>query len=226
MILDESVVYAVQRICLALIVGGAIGLDREMKKRSAGFKTFSMVCVGSALVMLTGDYIYQYYDQSGDVARLGAQVISGVGFLGVGTIVTSKNQKVNGLTTAAGLWTCACIGLAIGIGYTTGAIVAGLAVIILLKLLKYVDNGIRKRSHFVDIYIELFDPKAINEVTNMVSRFDGVTIVLLESVSPKVDKCQIGLNVILKLKNNLRSTDVIERINQINDVAFIHTIYA
>ncbi len=224
-VLNSDIIFAIKKIVLAMIIGGIIGIDRETKKRSAGFKTYSMVCIGAALVMLIGDYIYRYYDQTGDVARLGAQVISGVGFLGVGTIVTSKNQKVNGLTTAAGLWTCACIGLAIGIGYTTGALVAGAAVIILLKILKFVDKGIRKRSHFADIYLELSDAKAINIITSIIESIEGVHIVFLESVPSKIGNNQIGLNLILKLKKELRSGDILVQIESIKGVSFVHTMY-
>ncbi len=222
--MDVTILYTVERLALAMVIGGVIGIDRQVKKRSAGFKTYSMVCVGATLVMLTGQFIFHQY-QVGDVARLGAQVISGIGFLGVGTIVTSTNNKVNGLTTAAGLWTTACIGLAIGIGYTSGAIAAGVTVLLLLKVLKYVDDGIRKRIHYADLYIELFDVKAISEVSQKIDSFQGVSIVFLDSTPPKVKNSQIGLNVILKLKKELRSADVIKLINQIDTVSFVHTSY-
>lgn len=108
----------------SLVAGTLIGLDRSMKRRGAGIKTHVLVCLGSALVMMTGQFIQLNYEGTMDVARMGAQVISGVGFLGVGTIIVTGHNQVKGLTTAAGLWACACIGLAIGIGFVDGALLA------------------------------------------------------------------------------------------------------
>ena len=109
------------RLILAVIFGGIIGLERASKRHAAGFRTYILVCLGATLAMITNQFICEKSGQ-GDYARLGAQVISGIGFLGAGTIlVTSKNQ-IKGLTTAAGLWACACMGLSIGIGYYTLAI--------------------------------------------------------------------------------------------------------
>ena len=110
--LDEwNIVTITVRLILAVVCGGAIGLTRSVKRRGAGFKTHALVCLGSALVMMTGQYIYVDFGAISDIARLAAQVISGVGFLGVGTIMVTRDNHVKGLTTAAGLWTCAGIGL-------------------------------------------------------------------------------------------------------------------
>ena len=111
------------RLALAILTGTVIGIDRGLKRRGAGIKTHALVCLGSALVMLTSEYMSMNFEQKADLARLGAQVISGVGFLGVGTILVTEKQRVRGLTTAAGLWACACVGLAIGIGFVEGALV-------------------------------------------------------------------------------------------------------
>ena len=91
------------RLALAILTGTVIGIDRGLKRRGAGIKTHALVCLGSALVMLTSEYMSMNFDQKADLARLGAQVISGVGFLGVGTILVTEKQRVRGLTTAAGL---------------------------------------------------------------------------------------------------------------------------
>lgn len=102
------------RVLLAMLLGGALGLERERKHRPAGLRTYMIVCMSSALVMLTGEYVFRLYG-SGDPTRLAAQVISGIGFLGAGTIITTSRHVV-GLTTAAALWASACIGLACGRG--------------------------------------------------------------------------------------------------------------
>jgi Uncharacterized membrane protein len=115
------------RIVLSLCIGGILGFDRGRKNRPAGFRTYMLVCLGSTLVMITNQYVFQVF-KSGDPVRLGAQVVSGVGFLGAGTIILTGRNQVKGITTAAGIWTAACCGLTIGIGYYEGAIAGGAAI--------------------------------------------------------------------------------------------------
>ena len=108
------------RIFAAVIVGGLLGLERGMKHRPAGLRTYMLVCVGACVIMLTNQYIFQTAS-TGDPVRMGAQVISGIGFLGAGTIFVSQ-KKIAGLTTAASLWNVACLGLAVGMGHYVVAI--------------------------------------------------------------------------------------------------------
>ena len=98
------------------MLGGIVGVEREKKGRPAGLRTYMLVCSGSALVMMTNQYLAVCYPQV-DVSRMASQVISGIGFLGAGTIILTGKNQVRGLTTAAGLWAVACLGLAIGIGF-------------------------------------------------------------------------------------------------------------
>ena len=141
------------RILLSLIVGGIMGMERGRKNRPAGFRTYILVCLGAALVMMTNQYVYQTYNVS-DPVRLGAQVISGIGFLGAGTIMMTGKNQIKGLTTAAGLWTAACCGLAIGIGFYEGAIFGSLAILFAISGLQNFDTWMRKRSKYLDVYIE------------------------------------------------------------------------
>lgn len=140
------------RLLLALICGGILGIDRGRKNRPAGFRTYMLVCVASAMVMITNEYIFKIYN--GDPARMGAQVISGIGFLGAGTIIVTGKNRVTGLTTAAGLWASACIGLTIGIGYYSGAIIGCLMIFVAMALLHGVDDYILRSSKSVNVYIE------------------------------------------------------------------------
>ena len=113
------------RFIFVTIVGTVVGIDREMKNRSAGIKTHVLVCIGACMVSTTSQYVsIMFQGVAGDINRLGAQVISGVGFLGVGTILITGKNQVRGLTTAAGLWVCACVGLAAGMGFIEGATIA------------------------------------------------------------------------------------------------------
>ena len=142
------------RIVVAAILGGVIGLEREIKNRAAGLRTYMLVCVGACLVMLTNQYIVQVLG-TGDPVRMGAQVVSGIGFLGAGTIIVTRRSQIKGLTTAAGLWSAAGVGLAIGIGFYEAAIAGSLVIFVVMTLFQRLDAGMRKRSSRVSAYFEL-----------------------------------------------------------------------
>jgi putative Mg2+ transporter-C (MgtC) family protein len=105
------------RILLAMILGGCIGLEREKNKRPAGFRTHILVCVGACMTALIGLFVWNKISGTSDPLRISAQVISGIGFLGVGTILVKEHDHITGLTTAAGLWATATIGIACGCGF-------------------------------------------------------------------------------------------------------------
>ena len=142
------------RILAAFALGGIIGMERGMKNRPAGLRTYMLVCVGACVVMMINQYTYQVYGV-GDPVRLGAQVVSGIGFLGAGTIIVTSHNQIKGLTTAAGLWASACIGLAIGIGLYEIAVVGGAAVFLSLTVLHGWDYYMRSKTRIIDAYIEL-----------------------------------------------------------------------
>ena len=150
---DLNLLSITLRIILSVLIGGILGIERGTKNRPAGLRTYILVCLGSALVMMTNQYVCTAY-QTGDPVRLGAQVISGIGFLGAGTIVLTGRNKIMGITTAAGLWAAACCGLAIRIGFYEGAVLGGLAIVFTVSGLLKVDIWIRRKSRYLDLYIE------------------------------------------------------------------------
>jgi len=141
---EISMFSIIARIFASILVGGAIGMERGMKNRPAGLRTYMLVCVGSCLIMLTNQYIYQFTG-TGDPMRLGAQVVSGIGFLGAGTIIVAKHNQIKGLTTAAGLWTCAGVGLAFGIGFYEAALAATIGIYLILAVFR-IGNGVYKEE--------------------------------------------------------------------------------
>ena len=151
---EATVTEIILRVLISVAIGGLIGLERGMKNRPAGLRTYMLVCVGACVVMLTNQYTYQVY-QVGDPVRMGAQVISGIGFLGAGTIVVTSRNQIKGLTTAAGLWTAGGIGLAIGIGLYEVALAASVAVFIIQTVLHQLDFRVRKKAHILEAYVEL-----------------------------------------------------------------------
>lgn len=141
------------RIILSVLFGGIFGMERGMKNRGAGLRTYMLVCLGSCVVMMTNQFLYQSY-QSGDPARLGAQVINGIGFLGAGTIIVTGKQEVKGLTTAAGLWASACMGLAIGAGFYECVLLGFLLILLTNRLLPFVEDAIIESARNMNIYVE------------------------------------------------------------------------
>ena len=134
------------RLLLASLIGGLIGLDRESIQKPAGIRTYMLICIGAALAMLTNEFISEYISPGSDPGRMGAQVLSGIGFLGAGTIIVIGKLKVSGLTTAAGLWASAAVGLACGIGFYEGAIIGGALLYVIIAILHRIDH-IGKHKH-------------------------------------------------------------------------------
>lgn len=163
---EFNVLSVALRLMLALLCGGVIGLERETKRRGAGFRTYMLVALGATLVMLLGQYECQMLgtDWAGllngttgkiDVARFGAQVINGIGFLGAGTvIVNTGKQQVKGLTTAAGLWASGCMGLAIGAGFYECVILAVLLIFLCMRVLRHIEGRVVESSRNMNLYVE------------------------------------------------------------------------
>ena len=142
------------RLLAAVIIGGLLGLERELKNRAAGLRTYMLVCTGACLIMLTNQYIFQTANV-GDPVRMGAQVISGIGFLGAGTIIVTRRNRIKGLTTAAGLWTAAGVGLAIGVGFYEAAVIGAVAISFVMILMQKLDKSMRRKSRRIEIYVEI-----------------------------------------------------------------------
>lgn len=144
----------VLRIAVAFFLGGALGLERGLKQRPAGLRTHMLVCVGACMIMLTNQYIYQVFG-TGDPVRMGAQVVSGIGFLGAGTIMVTRHSQIRGLTTAAGLWATAAVGLATGIGFYEAALMGTVVIVLTLTVLSILDSKMHKKTRCFEVYVEL-----------------------------------------------------------------------
>ena len=142
------------RIIVSFALGGMLGMERGLKQRPAGLRTYMLVCVGACLIMLTNEYVVQVYG-SGDPVRMGAQVVSGIGFLGAGTIIVTRHNQIKGLTTAAGLWAAAAVGLATGIGFYEAAIVGAVVIFITLSVLSNLDDRMHRKTDHFEAYVEL-----------------------------------------------------------------------
>ncbi len=166
MLRNINLISIIVRILLSVIIGGALGFERGRKRHPAGFRTYILVCLGATLVMMTNQYVFNTF-HTGDVSRLGAQVISGIGFLGAGTIIITGRNQVKGLTTAAGLWASACVGLAIGIGFYEGAITGGITIFCVMTILHKLDERMRVNSKQLDLYLEFDSPAGLGTFINL-----------------------------------------------------------
>ena len=151
---DLNLLSVCVRLGLAMVFGGTIGFERGIRQRAAGLRTHMLLCVGSASTMLVSQFMYASYGV-GDPARLSAQVISGIGFLGAGTIIITRRNQIKGLTTAATLWATACMGLAVGVGFYECALVMYVLLIFILLLVSLLDNRYLKVPTSTSLYLEV-----------------------------------------------------------------------
>lgn len=163
------------RLMLAMMIGGVIGLERGRKRRPAGFRTYMLVCVGAALTMILGQYQSVLQDTLNaaqgmaagfrtDMTRFSAQVINGIGFLGAGTIIMTGRRQIKGLTTAACLWTSACMGLAVGAGFYECVAIGLVLVFLCVRVLPAVESFLMENARNMCIYIELKSLKDVREI--------------------------------------------------------------
>lgn len=173
------------RLGMALLFGGLLGLERVKKKRPAGFRTYMLVCMGAALTMITNQYVFEKWGLSGDPVRMGAQVISGIGFLGAGTIIVTGRNQVKGLTTAAALWASACVGLAIGIGFYSGAIIAYIYIFIAMTALHSVTHKVAAKSKVINVYVEFMNMSSVSDFFDF-AKANHLQVAEIDIIKPKI----------------------------------------
>ena len=155
------------RMLLAVACGGIIGIEREYKRRPAGFRTHILICLGAAMTTLTSQYLYLNMHYYTDMARLGAHVVAGIGFIGAGTIIVTRRQRVKGLTTAAGLWAAAIIGLALGGGFYEGGIFATILILLAELLFSKLEYRMLENAPEINLYMEYTDKRCLENVLKL-----------------------------------------------------------
>ncbi len=211
------------RILAAAVLGGFMGLERGLKNRAAGLRTYMLVCVGSCLIMMTNQFIFQIYGV-GDPVRMGAQVISGIGFLGAGTIIVTRHRQIKGLTTAAGLWTAAGVGLALGIGFYEGAIVGAIIVLAVMTLMQYMDNRMRNKTRAFEIYVELSNQTTLGNLLRQIREMDIEVYDVQKQTSTDVESNVRGFTATLYTKKRTPHQDVLSKLLSIDGVIYAETI--
>ena len=221
---DLNLVSIILRLTMAVIFGGIIGYGRERERRPAGLRTHILVSIGATLAMITNIYMCKIYNGYTDPTRLGAQAISGIGFLGAGTIIVTGKNKVRGLTTAAGLWACACMGLAIGAGFYSGAIIGCLFISAVTVALANIDKKINRNSRNITLYILVNSTTAASRLLQDIQS-KNVKISDIEISNNNVSSNDlIGILLGLKISREVCHYDFIESITNKNEVIFLQEI--
>ncbi len=215
------------RLSMAVILSGLIGLEREDKNRPAGFRTHILVCVGAAVVMLTSQYLFEQYSYltNMDPGRLGAQVISGIGFLGAGTIIR-QGVNVRGLTTAASLWAVACVGLAVGIGFYEGAIAGAVMIYLTLMVLSRFGPLLQSKASHLVLNVEVENkPGKIGEIGLLLGRYH-VTIRNIEFLDNDLLMEEQGalIRLTLKLPHGLTHNMIIKEIAKLQGITGVEEV--
>ncbi len=222
------------RLTLAVVCGGLIGVNREHKRRPAGFRTYMMVCMGAALSMILGQYedtmlhtllsgAFEAVGQPTDVTRFGAQVINGIGFLGTGTILITEQREVKGLTTAAGLWATACMGLAIGAGFYEGVLLSFVCIFLSIKVLPYVELFLLSRSRNMNLYVELTSLERLKDFITLTKAI-GIQIFDVELDRKRAAGGGVGVVLYLHLPKNQSHTKLLTDLSYSPDVRAIDEI--
>ena len=208
------------RLGLAVLCGGVIGFERGQKGRPAGLRTHILVCLGSALAMVTNQHIF--LNMTGDPTRLGAQVISGIGFLGAGTIIVTGNRQVKGLTTAAGLWASACMGLALGIGYYQAALIACFFIWFVSSGLHNLDAKLASRSNVLEVYAEFENPEQISRFI-VKARSKELQVVEIEHLKT-AHSTSIGAVITVRAKYRCKREEIMNLLSELPGVSFLELL--
>ena len=164
---DFNIWTIILRLVLAMLFGGAVGLERGKQGRAAGMRTHIFVCLGATLTTMIGFHAAERLGSVGDPLRVAAQVVSGIGFLGVGTILIKGRFQITGLTTAAGMWCAAAIGIALGAGFYEGALITFVCSLLTVTTLWRVEYIINKKNRRFGIYLEISSDKHVREAIDL-----------------------------------------------------------
>ena len=192
--MQQMILSTVLRSLAAVVIGGVIGSERARHGRAAGMRTHILVCLGACMTSMTSMFVSDVLGNNGDVFRIPAQVVSGIGFLGAGMIILKNNNMITGLTTAAGVWTTATIGVALGYGYYVGA--AAVTVLFLSTIVLFARFE-RKRKSAEVIYIEMDDAHKVNEVLKKLETTIPESFTYQIFAPKSGNTGSVGLNVVI-----------------------------
>ena len=223
------------RICCAVVAGGLIGSERERRGRAAGFRTYILVSLGAALTIMLGQYLEVMINGlwaeaasavgiKTDTSRFGAQVINGVGFLGAGTIIVTGRQEIKGLTTAAGLWACACMGLAAGAAFYECVALCCVLMFFIMHVMPRLESSVLTKARNINIYVEMDSVSNlsvfINRVKSMNIRFTDMEM----SKDKKETDKQINVLMNLRMPKRRNHTEVLAELSMVDGIISMEEI--
>lgn len=217
---EFNAVTVVIRVILAAVAGALVGLEREFHGRAAGMRTHMMVALGAALAAMIGLFTVKELGGSSDPMRVGAQVISGVGFLGAGTILLrGGGSRITGLTTAAGLWTAASIGLAVGIGFYVGAFMTVIAAMLTFTLITSLEMFLNRKRQRMAIYLELENVDAVAPMLEMLRTEYG--LMEAQVTPPRSGTApHVGMEILVRVPQKLSTAANLRRFTELDHVVF------
>lgn len=213
------------RLSLAVLLGGIVGAERGAKRQIAGIRTFTLVCLGAALAMVTNEYLGVRDGAIVDSSRMAAQVISGVGFLGVGTIIITGKNQVKGLTTAASLWVVATLGIAIGAGFIYGAVIGFAFIMLSIKVLQKASRYQENHNRILEVYMELNPDIGMNHVTNYIHKKGFVIRSMQRSCQNTFTAENVAITMEVDLKNKQNHSLILAELEQIKGLDYIEEIH-
>ena len=217
------------RIFLAILFGGIVGFEREKNNRPAGFRTHILVCFGAAIVSMIEDQLrinllLQYGSTGLNLAlgRLGAQVISGIGFLGAGSIMKDKGETIGGMTTAAGIWATGCVGLCIGWGFHNIALVAIFFMLIVMVSFKKIESKLIKKSRLITFEIKYECEDDLTDVMLSCYEVFREKSIRITKIDKDLDNHLVIFTVSMKGRNNI--SDVIVSLSANKKVEYVRDV--
>lgn len=220
--LELNVFTAFLRLILATSFGCALGIERTRRGRAAGMRTYALVCAGAALVMMTSEFINATSAVSTDPGRMGAQVVSGIGFLCAGTILLTGHQKVTGLTTAAGLWASACVGLALGIGFYLGAFIMFFIILFLLIAFAGYRDRLGKTISEQHLYIVAQSKEATAELLASLHQKGYIVSDLLSAPADVV--AGVGFTCVLRAEKRVNRRASLKEIRNLPGILYVEEV--
>lgn len=210
------------RLLFAAIFGGIIGLERASRHHTAGIRTFALVCLGSALAAVANIYLGLSYEEA-DMSRIPAQVVSGIGFLGAGTIIITGKNQVKGLTTAASLWVTASLGIVLGTGMLKAGIMGFVLTIMIVLGISYLSRYYEKNNKFIDLYLEI-DKSKINEIYSYISDHSYEVVSMEKKRDKTLRSSEIVLLLVLNLQKRTQHAGVLAQMSQIEGVHYMEEL--
>ena len=220
---ELTTVTMVIRVALAAVAGGIVGVEREVHGRAAGLRTHMLVCLGAALSALIGCYLSVSMADMGinsDAQRTGAQVMSGIGFLGAGTILVKKaNSRITGLTTAAGLWATAAIGLAMGYGLYEAAFVTVFVVVLAFTVVSHLEFRVNRKRQRMFVYLEVDSVESVRVMTDILTNeFGGKELQVTPPRSGTVP--HVGIEALIRIPPKVTVDAKIKKLHKLDHVVF------